>query len=80
VDETLKRALMRDFYKAKDPPGKFRKIDGADAFDKIIEIDQSPIGRIPRRTSASSRTSASFSQRPRRRERAATQRGASPST
>jgi len=48
VDETLKRALMRDFYKAKDPPGKFRKIDGADAFDKIIEIDQSPIGRTPR--------------------------------
>ena len=48
VDETLKRALMRDFYNAKATPGKFRKIDGADAFDKIIEIDQSPIGRTPR--------------------------------
>ena len=48
VDETLKRALMRDFYKAKATPGKYKKIQGADAFDKVIEIDQSPIGRTPR--------------------------------
>ena len=48
VDETLKRALMRDFYHAKAVPGRHRSISGADNFDKIVEIDQSPIGRTPR--------------------------------
>lgn len=48
VDETLKRELMRRFYHAKATPGKFRKLTGADNFDKVIEIDQSPIGRTPR--------------------------------
>ena len=48
VDETLKRALMREFYHAKERPGRFKKIVGADCFDKVIEIDQSPIGRTPR--------------------------------
>ena len=48
IDETLKRALLRDFYHAKDVPGKYRKIAGAENFDKVIEIDQSPIGRTPR--------------------------------
>ena len=48
VDETLRRALMRRFYGAKDAPGKFRKLTGAEALDKVIEIDQSPIGRTPR--------------------------------
>ncbi|MBQ6136558.1 MAG: excinuclease ABC subunit UvrA [Kiritimatiellae bacterium] len=48
VDETLKRALMQRFYRAKEPPGKFRRLSGAESFDKVIEIDQSPIGRTPR--------------------------------
>ncbi len=48
IDETLKRELMRRFYHAKAAPGKFRSIRGDDAFDKIVEIDQSPIGRTPR--------------------------------
>ena len=48
VDETLKRELMRRFYGAKETPGKFRRLTGDDKFDKIIEIDQSPIGRTPR--------------------------------
>ena len=48
VDETLKRALMRRFYRAKAAPGKFRKLTGAEQLDKVIEIDQSPIGRTPR--------------------------------
>ena len=48
IDETLKRELMRRFYRAKAKPEKFRKIAGDDNFDKIIEIDQSPIGRTPR--------------------------------
>ena len=48
VDETLKRALMQKFYNSKAVPGKHGKITGYEAFDKIIEIDQSPIGRTPR--------------------------------
>ena len=48
VDETLKCALMRHFYNAKAVPGKYRKISGLEHFDKVIEIDQSPIGRTPR--------------------------------
>ena len=48
IDETLKRALMQHFYHAKAAPGKYRKIAGMENFDKVIEIDQSPIGRTPR--------------------------------
>ena len=48
VDETLKRALMRRFYRSRETPGKFAKLDGAEHFDKVVEIDQSPIGRTPR--------------------------------
>ena len=48
VDETLKRALMRHFYGSKEKPGKYKKITGIENFDKVIEIDQSPIGRTPR--------------------------------
>ena len=48
IDETLKRELMRRFYRAKAKPEKFRKLTGDENFDKIIEIDQSPIGRTPR--------------------------------
>jgi len=48
IDETLKRALMRHFYHSKEVPGKYRKLTGTEHFDKVIEIDQSPIGRTPR--------------------------------
>ena len=48
IDETLKRALMREFYHSKEVPGKFKKLTGIHLFDKVIEIDQSPIGRTPR--------------------------------
>ena len=48
IDETLKRELMRKFYGAKAVPGKFKKLTGLDKIDKVIEIDQSPIGRTPR--------------------------------
>ena len=48
IDETLKRALMKRFYGAKAVPGKYRKLTGLEHFDKVIEIDQSPIGRTPR--------------------------------
>ena len=48
IDETLKRALMKHFYGAKAVPGKYRRLTGLEHFDKVIEIDQSPIGRTPR--------------------------------
>ena len=48
VDETLKCELMRRFYGAKAKPGKFRRLTGVEYLDKVIEIDQSPIGRTPR--------------------------------
>ena len=48
VDETLKRELMRRLYHAKAVPCKFRKLTGMEHIDKVIEIDQSPIGRTPR--------------------------------
>ncbi|MEK6715776.1 MAG: excinuclease ABC subunit UvrA [Candidatus Omnitrophota bacterium] len=48
IDEILYKALQREIYKSKVKPGKFDKIKGADFIDKVIEIDQSPIGRTPR--------------------------------
>ena len=48
IDETLKPALMNHFYGSKERPGRHRKITGMEHFDKVIEIDQSPIGRTPR--------------------------------
>ncbi len=48
IDETLKRELMRRFYRSKAKPGAFRKLTGVENLDKVIEIDQSPIGRTPR--------------------------------
>ena len=48
VDEILYRALAKKFYKSKEKPGAHRKIEGTEFIDKVIVIDQSPIGRTPR--------------------------------
>ncbi|MHC4981926.1 MAG: excinuclease ABC subunit UvrA [Planctomycetota bacterium] len=48
VNLTLLRALRRRIYTSRDKPGKFDKILGVGKIDKVIEIDQSPIGRTPR--------------------------------
>jgi excinuclease ABC subunit A len=48
VNDILHRALSRQFYGAKDVPGKYGRILGDEAFDKVVVIDQSPIGRTPR--------------------------------
>jgi excinuclease ABC subunit A len=48
VDDILRRALFRKFYRAKDRPGAHDDIIGLDELDKVIVIDQSPIGRTPR--------------------------------
>ncbi|HEY7055797.1 MAG TPA: excinuclease ABC subunit UvrA [Vicinamibacterales bacterium] len=48
VNEILYRALARTLYRAADEPGSHTSIDGIDLIDKVIQIDQSPIGRTPR--------------------------------
>ena len=48
VNDILYRALARKLYRAMDEPGAHKDIRGMDHIDKVIEIDQSPIGRTPR--------------------------------
>jgi excinuclease ABC subunit A len=48
VNDILYRALARTLYRASDEPGPHDRIEGIDLIDKVIEIDQSPIGRTPR--------------------------------
>ena len=48
VTDILYRALARHFYRAKVMPGAHDRIEGLDHIDKVIDIDQSPIGRTPR--------------------------------
>lgn len=48
VNDILARYLLKKFYRAKDDPGIFRSIEGVDNLNKVINIDQSPIGRTPR--------------------------------
>jgi len=48
VNQTLLRALRRRLYASRDKPGRFSKILGVGRIDKVIQIDQSPIGRTPR--------------------------------
>jgi excinuclease ABC subunit A len=48
VTDILYQALARHFYRAKVVPGVHRTIEGLDHIDKVIDIDQSPIGRTPR--------------------------------
>jgi excinuclease ABC subunit A len=48
VNDILYKALARKLYRALDEPGKHKEILGIELIDKVIEIDQSPIGRTPR--------------------------------
>ena len=48
INEILYKTLARDLNRAKTTPGKYREIRGLEHLDKVIEIDQSPIGRTPR--------------------------------
>jgi excinuclease ABC subunit A len=48
VDEVLYKGLAAKLYHAKDKPGKHKRIDGLELIDKVIVVDQSPIGRTPR--------------------------------
>ena len=48
VRDILLPALMQRIYKSKEAPGRHRAVDGIDHLDKVIDMDQSPIGRTPR--------------------------------
>jgi excinuclease ABC subunit A len=48
VNDILWNALSRRFYRAKAVPGLHERITGLDLLDKVVDIDQSPIGRTPR--------------------------------
>ena len=48
VEDILQRALARHFYRARVVPAAHRRISGLEHLDKVIDIDQAPIGRTPR--------------------------------
>jgi excinuclease ABC subunit A len=48
ISDILHKKLAQVFYRAKDRPGEHDKITGIEFIDKVIDIDQSPIGRTPR--------------------------------
>ncbi len=48
IVEILSKALTKKFYRSKDEPGKHKEIRGMEHIDKVVCIDQSPIGRTPR--------------------------------
>ena len=74
VHEILYKALAQKLYQSKEPPGKFKAIKGLESLDKVIVVDQSPIGRTPRSNPATYTGSYSvirdlFSQLPEARRR-----------
>ncbi|MFH1894304.1 MAG: excinuclease ABC subunit UvrA [Patescibacteria group bacterium] len=48
VNDILAKALLKKFYNAKDEPGKYKAILGLEYLNKVVLVDQSPIGRTPR--------------------------------
>lgn len=52
INETLYPILSHEFYRAEKKPLPYQKIKGVDHIDKVIDIDQSPIGRTPRSNAA----------------------------
>lgn len=48
IDSILRRALARHFHRASSPPGAHDAIDGLEQLDKMIVVDQKPLGRSPR--------------------------------
>jgi excinuclease ABC subunit A len=48
IQDVLWKALKKEIYKSKEEPGKYEKIEGINFVDKVVIVDQSPIGRTPR--------------------------------
>ena len=60
VEDVLYRVLAAHFYQSKERPGKYTKIEGLENIDKVVDIDQSPIGRTPRSNPATYTGAFSF--------------------
>ncbi len=60
VDDILYRSLAKKFYRSKERPGEHKRIEGTQLIDKVIVIDQSPIGRTPRSNPATYTGAFSF--------------------
>ncbi len=52
INDILARKLSQEYHRSQEPAGKFKEILGVDHLDKVIDIDQSPIGRTPRSNTA----------------------------
>ena len=52
VRDILLPAMMQKIYKSKEAPGRHRTVEGIESIDKVIDMDQSPIGRTPRSNAA----------------------------
>src|SRR5262249_37447074 len=48
INDTLYRAMAQRLHLSREIPGKYRELKGLENIDKVINIDQSPIGRTPR--------------------------------
>ena len=60
VNDILARALLKQFYRAKDEPGLHKEILGIENLNKVVLVDQSPIGRTPRSNAATYTGAFSF--------------------
>ena len=60
VNDILARALLKKFYRAKEEPGKHQEILGTEHINKVVLVDQSPIGRTPRSNPATYTGAFSF--------------------
>lgn len=52
INDILARKLSQEYHRSQEPTGKFKDIRGVEHLDKVIDIDQSPIGRTPRSNTA----------------------------
>jgi len=48
VNDTLAKALMKHFYRSREMPAEYKSVRGLNKLDKVVVVDQSPIGRTPR--------------------------------
>ncbi|MBI2023853.1 excinuclease ABC subunit UvrA [Candidatus Giovannonibacteria bacterium] len=60
VNDILAKALMKHFYGSRENPGKHKEINGIENLDKVVVVDQSPIGRTPRSNPATYTGTFSF--------------------
>jgi len=60
MNDILAKALLKKFYRAKEEPGKHKEISGIESFNKVVLVDQSPIGRTARSNPATYTSAFSY--------------------